>query len=452
MRALLLFYYFPPSGGPGVQRGLKLCAHLPQFGVQPALVTAADRAFAAREAYAGDESLLDEVPHGLRIARAGGEERTGLRRCLQSARLLRLAQHKWPARFFERQASWFGPAQKAGLREIEQFCPDVLLTSSQPYVTHLVGRALKAQTGVAWVADFRDPWTYSWGRTFVSRRAFEWEYAREQEVLRAADVVVMNTPGSRRELLADRPWLAPSKVHVVRNGYDVDDFDVQPADRPQNAVLIVHSGSFRGKPASARRTGLRAWVDARTYEPVPYDLSTHSLETLLRALALLRDRNRGPQVVVRLVGPLSAAWKQRAQDLGVADSLEVLGYRPHREALSHLLAADLLYLPTITRRDGRPVSNVPAKTYEYLGSGRPMVVLAEDGDVADTCSGRERVTIVPPRDVDALADVIAALEPGPASGVGVDPPDAHPFRRRALAGEMAAALRQARDTVLARPS
>lgn len=452
MRALLLFYYFPPSGGPGVQRGLELCRHLPPYGVEPALVTVDPRAFTGGESYAADPSLQDVVPKGLRITRSATGDRVLLRKILARTRTLRFAQELAPAWFFERQAGWLRPALEACEREIEQFRPDVLLTSSQPYVAHLVGRELKRRTGLPWVADFRDPWTLSWGRTFVSERAYRWEDEREREVLAAADVVVMNTPGSRRELLAARPWLAPSRVVVVRNGYDAADFDAAAAGpgvaRDPDRVLVVHAGSFRAPAAGRRRGGLRAWLDAREYRPLPYDLGSHSPEPLLGALARLAATPGAAPVSVRLVGTLDRTWTARARELGVADRLEVLGYRPHAETLAHLLAADLLYLPTITRSDGGPVSNVPAKTYEYLGSGRPMVVLAGPGDVRETVAGRERVTLLEPGDVEGLAARIAASRPGSGGPPRPDPGDAQPHRRAEVARLMSEALRQARDTAL----
>src|SRR6185295_13362977 len=106
-----------------------------------------------------------------------------------------------------------------------------------------------------------------------------------------------------------------------------------------------------------------------------FDRSTHSLDWLLQAMAALRGRTGAPRVRARLVGKLDDAWRARAAALGVADRVEFLGYLPHREATSHLLAADVLYLPTVGRNDGRPSANVPQKTYEYLGSGRPVAAM-----------------------------------------------------------------------------
>jgi len=440
LRALVLLYYFPPSGGPGVQRGLKLVRRLPSLGVEPIVVTVDPSTYANPGEYARDPSLESETPADATILRTASGDRRRLRAALTAARLYRWAWRASPRRFFERQAGWFAPALAATLDAVERFRPDVILTSSQPYVVHLVGNETRRRVGLPWVADFRDPWTSAWGRTWPGRSAYQWECDREDEALADADRIVANTPGSRREMLARRPWLARSKVDVVPNGYDPADFDVARAARAADDLLVVHSGAFRGKPPSATRRGLRTWLDRRAFTPFPYDLSTHSPDALFRAMADAAPRAARP-IRARLVGALDPAWLDVARALGVADRVEALGYRPHREATSHVLAADLLYLPTVTRRDGVAVSNVPAKTYEYLGSGRPVAALAGPGDVADLVAGRDRVATLAPRDVPALAGLLvrAAAGDGP-SAVGPDPDDARPWRRDELAVRMADVL------------
>lgn len=444
LRALLLVYYFPPSGGPGVQRGLKLCRNLPALGVEPTVVTVEPSTYRGPGEYAPDPSLESEIPPGLRVVRTASGERRRLKAALQAARLTRLAWHAAPAAFFERQAAWFAPALGACLREIESSRPDVVFTSSQPYVVHLVGREIRRRTGIPWVADFRDPWTGAWGRSWPSERAFRWESDREDEVFADADRVIANTPGSRAEFLARRPWVSASKVDVVPNGYDPGDFGVAPAARRDDDVLVVHSGAFRAPAPGRERRGLREWIDRRAFVPFPYDLGTHTPATLLRAMAEPGVREAARTVRARFVGPLSAGWLGLARSLGVADRVEAAGYLPHREAISHVLSADLLYLPTVTRTDGAPVSNVPAKTYEYLGSGRPVAALAGPGDVRDLVGGRDRVELLAPDDVAGLAALLArcAAGSGPAP-VPPDPEDSRDWRRDALAVRTAEVLRRA---------
>lgn len=438
MRVLVVLYYWPPSGGPGVQRGVKLCRDLLALGIEPRVVTVDPEAYRLPGEYAPDPTLAADVPPGLRVVRTAHGQRTALRTALSRLRVFRVAHHLAPRLLFERQAGWLGPLTASLLAEIRDARPDVLLTSSQPYVAHLAGLAAKRATGIPWVADFRDPWTHSWARSWPSWRAFRWEERAEEEVLAAADAAVANTPGSRTEWLARRPWMDPRRIVVARNGYDPEDLRVAPAAKPEGEFRIVHAGSFRARPPGAEPAGARAALRWRGPEPVPYDLSTHSPLPLFRAVAASGD----PSLRVRLVGSVDPRWRETARSLGIEDRVDFAGYLPHREAAAEVLAADLLWLPAITRRDGGPVSNVPAKTYEYLGSGRPVLAYAGPGDVRDTVSGRPRCRVADPAD-PAAADAIARVLAERPAAVAPDPPDAHPFRRSETARAVAAVLRRA---------
>jgi glycosyltransferase involved in cell wall biosynthesis len=287
---------------------------------------------------------------------------------------------------------------------------------------------------IPWVADLRDPWTGYFTKAWPSDAAKRWEEDREAEAMRAADAVIANTPGQRRELLERFPELAPAKFVAIPNGYDADDFRVATAPRPSDEVLVVHTGHVTCDPPG-------------TTKPAPddyaFDRSTHSLEWLLCAMATLRGRPGAPRVRARLVGKVDAAWVARAEALGLRGQVDFLGYLPHREATSHLLAADLLYLPTVGRRDGRPSANVPAKTYEYVGSGRPVAAMTDAGDVRDLMTGRARCVVLGARDAAGLADLLASIQPGSAPhALPPDPPDAHPWRRDEQARQMANVLKR----------
>ncbi len=448
-RVLVVLYYWPPSGGPGVQRGVKLCRHLVTQGIEPIVVTVPSETYDGPGEYPKDATLAADVPARIRVIRVAPRDAAGITAAdLQRLRLHRLALRFAPARFFERQAGWTSALVPALREAVETHRPDAILSSSQPYSAHLAARVVRGETGVPWVADFRDPWTQAWGRTWPSEALFRWEEDREAEVLEGADRIVWNTPGATRDLLARRPWLDPRKVVTIPNGYDPEDFPaaapatVIPATSEPRDFVIVHSGAFRGKPPSAARSGVRALVDRGAYVPIPYDLSTHSPEALLRAVERLGGYAAGRRIRVRLAGTVDRGWISFADDLGIGAYVEALGYLPHRDSVGEVAAADLLYVPTITRTDGGPVANVPAKTYEYLGSGRPIAALAGPGDVADLLAGRERAAILPPRDAAALAECIASAASGATlPATSPDPEDAHPWRRTEVARRMADVLR-----------
>ena len=446
MKVLVVLYYWPPSGGPGVQRGLQLCRHLREEGIEPVVVTAPHGTWDGPGEYAADPSLAAVVPPDLRVLRTGPLRGGAMRRLVARSHLHALAATAFPSALFERQAGWRDPLAETLVEAVDDEDPDAVLTSSQPYVVHIAGRAAKLATHVPWVADFRDPWTQAWGRTWPSSRVLAWEELREEEVLADADAVVANTPGCRAQLLERRPWLDPRRVAVVPNGYDPEDFgEAAPADA--STFRVVHSGSFRARApdeASRPRSGLRAWIDRRRPSPVPYDLSTHSPETLFRAAAALGGRIGDRALRIRLVGTVDPRWLGRAAALGVRDAVETPGYLPHRRAVAEVLGAELLFLPTITRTDGGAVANVPAKTYEYLGSGRPLAALAGRGDVRDLLGGtdRPRCRVLAPDDAEGLASLLRDAADGALPAAEPDPPDARPWRRRETARRMAEVLRR----------
>jgi glycosyltransferase involved in cell wall biosynthesis len=435
MRALVLTFHFPPSGGSGVQRVTKLARMLPALGVETTIVTVDAAAYEEHGAFgATDASLADEIPREVRVVRTPSGDRPRLRRFLRKTGLLDAAWRRDPTSWWERLAMWRGPCLAAASAEIRRSRPDVILASSPPFTTQLAAMELSNRGRIPWVMDLRDPWTGYFSKPWPSQAAKRWEEERESEAMHAAHAVVANTPGQRRELLERFPDVAPERIVAIPNGYDADDFRVAPAHRASDEVLVVHTGHVTCDPPG-------------TSKPPPdgyaFDRSTHSLEWLFAAMAALRGRPGAPDVRARLVGKVDAAWVARAEALGLGGQVDFLGYLPHREATSHLLAADLLYLPTVGRRDGRPSANVPAKTYEYLGSGRPVAALADAGDVRDLMTGRARCTVLGARDAAGLADLIARITPGAAPhALPPDPPDAHPWRRDVQAKQMADVLKR----------
>ena len=171
-RVLILTYYWPPAGGPGVQRFLKFARYLREFGWEPVIITPADGAYPYR-----DESLEADVPEGIKVVRTGTREpfalynriigkkgkevpvaMTGFRD--STSLIQKLA--KWVrANFFipDARVGWKPFAIKAALNEIALGQVAGIISTGPPHSTHLAGLALKKKTGLPWIADFRDPWT-----------------------------------------------------------------------------------------------------------------------------------------------------------------------------------------------------------------------------------------------------------------------------------------------------
>ncbi|MEO9175909.1 MAG: glycosyltransferase, partial [Gaiellales bacterium] len=311
MRVLIVSFYFPPAGGGGVQRVLKLCRHLAEMGIQVDVLAPDDPRFSA------DPELVSAIPPDTTVHRApyrGSSGETPTARLARTHGIApRLALH---ARLAGRrlllpdpEVAWLPDAVRVGLRVIREREIDVVLTTSPPSSAHLIGAALQRRSGVRFVADLRDSWLANPHRRYERRsvrakRAVEQRIARR--VLGQADAITAVTPFIAREGAAlARPG---TPVTVVPNGCDFDDFDGLTYTRGERFV-VLHAGSFFGQRS-----------------PRPF----------LEAVAALGDR----RVVARFLGDLRPADRAWALDLGL-DGLEIDGFRPHRETLAAMKAADV---------------------------------------------------------------------------------------------------------------
>ena len=244
LRLLVITYYWPPSGGAGVQRCLKFVKHLGHFGVEATVITV-DPAQATYPVQ--DASLLAEVPAGVRVIRTGTTEpfesykkltgravpyggfvNEGKPELVQKA--LRFVRGNLfipdPRRGWNRHAL---AAVEKLLAAGEQF--DAVLTSSPPHSTQLIGLELKRRHGLRWLADLRDPWTDIYYYKDLHHTALAaWLDARyERQVLTQADAVLVTSPETKRLFLAKLPALPASKFQVLPNGYDESDFHLPSA-------------------------------------------------------------------------------------------------------------------------------------------------------------------------------------------------------------------------------
>jgi glycosyltransferase involved in cell wall biosynthesis len=416
MRVLIVAFYFPPAGGGGVQRVLKLCRDLADLEVEVDVLAPDDPRFSAR-----DPELVSAIPAGTTVHRApyrGSPGETPQARLSRTHGLApRVALH---ARLAGRrlllpdpEIAWLPDALRVGTRVIREREIDCILTTSPPSSAHVIGAALHRRTGVRFVADLRDSWLANPHRRYERRsvrakRAVEERIARR--VLGEADAITAVTPFIAREgATLARPG---TPVHVIPNGCDFDDFAGLSYTRGERMV-VVHAGSFFGQRS-----------------PRPF----------LEAVARLDD----PRVIARFLGDLRPADRAWALDLGLGDRLEIDGFRPHRETLAAMKAADVLLL-LVPRAGGRGLSVLSGKVYEYLASERPILALVPpEGAAAKLLDETGAAWIADPDDADAiLAALRSARDAWAADSLGertLDPEARIRLDRRTRAVEMADVL------------
>ena len=329
-KVLLLTYHFPPSGAVAVYRMLGLVRYLPRFGWQPVVVAPPRVPWEP-----ADPSLLVQVPPGTPVERVpflDGFAGTLVRQVAP-------------------EAHWLLRANAACNRMIAQHRPDAVITSSPPGVVHLLGRWISKRHRLPWIACFRDPWVTN------SLRGPSWrtriDLALEAGVMAGADQLVANTPGNLRGWSRAYPGQA-SKMVTITNGFDPERF-VPPADAgpPGARLRVLHAGE------------LYSGRDPRPFLDVLAQL--HAAGSTVEAEFLGRNTEQSYD--------FAAEVRQRGLD-GVVQSP---GQVPYDVSLGKMLRADILLLfQTPGYRLG-----VPAKLYEYLGAGRPILAVSEpDSDIA----------------------------------------------------------------------
>ncbi len=422
-RVLIVSFYFPPAGGGGVQRVLKLCKHLPEAGWDVEVLAPDDPRWVAV-----DPGLAAEIPPGTVVHRAryrGPSQERAPEERLRSARGARRLATR--AALFGRKllvpdpsVPWLPDAARAGRRIVRERGIDAGLTTSPPMSAHLVGSAIARRAGVPWVADFRDSWLANPHRRY-DRRSVRAKRRLLERIARRALGRVSGISAVTEVIAEEARALAPggTPVRVISNGCDFDDFEGLRYE-PGEKLRILHAGYFFG---------------ARTPRP------------FLQALTRLFDRRpelRGA-VEVRFIGGFREADRAWAEELGLGEALAVDGFVPHDGALRAMKEADALLL-LIPNAGGLGTTVLSGKLFEYLAAERPVLGLVPpEGAAAALLRETGLAWIADPDDLDRIEGVLEEAYEAWAGGAlrnGRVLP--HELRerldRRARAAELAALL------------
>jgi hypothetical protein len=427
MRALIVSYVFPPVGGAGVQRVLKLVKYLPHWGVTPSVLTARNPS-----APLFDGSLEREVPPGTALIRArtlepryaakqlawqaaAGSSQTASSRVKRT--LLGLGRRLLVP---DPQVLWLPAAQLAlGRRLASAQADDVVMISGPPFSTFLLGALPRLRPGTALVLDYRDEWTttasaYEMGG---SRRA---SALLERAVLRLCHAVTTATEEFRCQLLARFPWLEPERVITIPNGYDPEDFSADLPTPCGDRCLITYAGTVF-KLTSAR--GLLAGLEL-----------LHEREPQLARLLEMRFIGRIVDTELEYFSGSAA--------LGVRQ----LGYLDHQATLEQL-AHSHATLCILDQVDGAE-RIYPAKIFELMRLGRPCLALSPEGALTQLVRRHRLGEVVAPRDTAAIAGALGRLAQRFREGTlntAPQPLDVERFDRRLQARTFAKVFRKARD-------
>ena len=366
-RVLIISYYWPPTGGSGVQRWVKFAKYLPAEGWQPVIYTPENP-----EQLAVDASLEAEVPAEAEVIRRRIVEpyemyKKLLRKSGHSKEAVEVnpvnAQNKsflqkvamWiRGNFFlpDPRCLWIRPSVKVLKEYLKEHPVDLIVSTGPPQSMHLIGRLLAKETGLPWIADFRDPWTkiFYFKHLQMTRATVKWHKKMEKKVLDDATVVVAVSPLVQQEFQA----MTQTPVELITNGFDECDFtatkNTEANGGPDREFVITHTGLFAadGNPT------------------VLWDVLAEKCS---------KDESFKKLMKIKLVGKTDEQILKSIEDAGLSENLEDMGYQPHAVAVEQQRKASLLILPL--RKEPEYKAVLPGKLFEYLASWRPVLGIGQ---------------------------------------------------------------------------
>ncbi len=400
-----LSYFFPPSGGAGVQRSVKFVKYLPSFGYEPVVVTVGSE-------YSGqgsDESMVDEV-RGVRRYEITPSRFEGFVSGVSGNKLLR--------NFTSEKLRRFGGAfYRKCMQAIEVERCELIFATASPFMMAEVGAKCARKSGLKWVLDLRDPWALDPLTYYSSRFSWLGEIVRMRRSCASADAVIMNTPRSLEAVRRSFPHLDGDKFYCVTNGWDREDFaDIEVSGSEGGALRIVHTGHFHTRlaidvdPLSRAELGLGrgGFIKRMKYCPGGSNLLARTPYYLFKAVSKLLSAGKISRGDVKMVfaGGVSEQDMELASRFEIEDMVEFCGYVDHVRSLEILGGGDVLFLPLHKPGGGGYPLIVPGKTYEYMASGRVILGALPKGDAADFVAKSGQGVLCDPCDVDGISQKI----------------------------------------------
>jgi glycosyltransferase involved in cell wall biosynthesis len=450
-KVLIISYYWPPSGGSGVQRWLKFVKYFREFGIEPIVLTI-DPAFATFPNH--DYSLLEEIPEGIEIhttqasspfelykkvrkkdapqAGFSGEKKTGL--VDKAMRFIR-------GNFFipDARIGWNKFALEKAKELIQLHNIDSIVTTSPPHSTQLIGLELKRIFNLHWLADLRDPWTEIYYNQELFRTSFakKKDYNLEQLCLKNADKIVVVSEDIKRHFGANRKEII-EKIHVIPNGFDEADF-LKVKSEELRVKSEMESGKL--KDQGINRNNVNQDFNSlgnsenKTISYVGNLGEQYPVEGFLEAFLEIVKKDNDWKL--HFVGNCHNGVKTLVEKLNLSKSVVFVPYVNHSEAIDFMIKARILLLiiPEIDNNKGI----LTGKLFEYLATGNPILNIGpKDGDAAAILKEYAVSVTLNPSEKQGIIDFILNSSPTKTPSNLSE----HKFSRRNLTREIAGLIHQ----------
>lgn len=364
-KVLIITYYWPPGSGAGVQRWLKFARYLPEYGWEPVILTV-DPYYAAYPAL--DNSLEKDIPEGIKVHRTRATDWFRIysrdKSSVPSAGFAKSKGNSFKEKilrfirgnFFipDPRRGWNRYAYEKAIEIIESKKISHIITTSPPHSTQLIGLKLKKKfPEIKWIADLRDPWTdiYYYKQFYPTYISKMLDRSFEIDVLKSADQII--TVGkSLKDLFVSKVPEIDSKIEVITNGFDEDDFKDAINVKPER-FTISYIGTLS---------------------------ESYPVEGLLSSFEKLKSE--GKDFLFRLVGTVSSVQKEKILKKIDIERVQFIHYVDHNEAISFMMSSSVLLLIIPDHHSNRSI--LTGKLFEYLASGKPVLCLGPaDGDAAE---------------------------------------------------------------------
>lgn len=358
-KVLIVTYYWPPAGGPGVQRWLKFVKYLPENGIEPVVYVPENAHYPLK-----DPTLEQEIPKNIKVLKNAIFEPYAFASLLSKKNTQKISSGIIPenkrqglfqklmlfirGNFFipDARKFWIKPSVKFLSSYLQKNEIGTIITTGPPHSLHLIGLELKKKNDVKWLADFRDPWTQiGYHKDLKLTKATQRKHEKlEKEVLQRADHIITTSFTTKEEFEGK----TTTPIKVVTNGYDKERVEVKPLDKE---FSISHIGSL---------------------------LSGRNPENLWKALRelLLENADFAEDFKLKLVGPVGEPVLQSIQKCDLDKHLLLINYVSHSEALQLQRSSQLLLLIEINSNETRGI--IPGKLFEYMVSNRPILAVGPE--------------------------------------------------------------------------
>lgn len=401
-KVLVITYYWPPSGGSGVQRWMYFCKYLKDFGYEPIVITVSEKSASYKNEDLGFLEIVKDVevhktksmePLKFYSWLTTGNKKSGIPTgniTTSKKSITNRISLYVRGNFFipDARIGWNKFAVKKAKELIAKEKINLVITTGPPNSTHLMGLELKKNQGIKWIADFRDPWTDIYYNKIFNRskRAQSKDERLEKEVLSTADAVT--TVGVRlRELLLDKVTGRESDFHVLYNGFD--SFAMSQLKKEENTDFQI--------------TMIGLLNHGQPYKPLKQALKkVHQLNSDFKAEMNLAG-NLNDEIVSELKAELPFV------------SFNVKGYLSHKSALQLMKQADLLInlLPDMDHSE----ILISGKQMEYIATGNPILCIGNTkGECATLLSTVDNSEIFEKVQEDEMATFVSKIYSAWSSG------------------------------------